>query len=462
MRALFYTLGCKLNQVETEALASFFKANGIELSKALQVPDIIIINTCTVTSKAEQKARRVIRQFLKQYPEALLIITGCYAQVEYEYLRLTLFKDQEAAVIPQAEKDILLELSGVLGQYPDIAAWSRNEKYDQLNRFLQAKKNTDHDVFAFHTKDYSFHSRAFLKIQDGCDNFCAYCRVPFARGRSVSLDPEIILRRTRQLVQAGFREIVLTGVHITDYKSASHNLTRLISMLLKCTRHVRFRLSSLEPEDIDEELCRVLDHENICPHFHLPVQSGSARVLAAMKRKATPQSITRSVKLLRDVKPDAFIAADIIVGFPGETQEDFEATRKLVSDLRINKLHVFPFSPRPGTQAFNMRGRVISAEIKRRSRWMLELSESLLAEFLTSWPGKEVCLILEQKLPAADWQGTSAHSIKCVIREAAHARFKSGMLVNACVTDVTSNKQCTARLVAVDKHESLFFDPEAV
>jgi len=448
MRALFYTLGCKLNQVETEALAASFIRNGIELSAGKQPPDIIIINTCTVTSKSEQKARRVIRQFLKQYPEALLIITGCYAQVEYEYLLRSFGKGRGAAVIPQAEKDLLLQLPEVLKQHPDFAASSRYEKYQHVSRFLKQDKKGGRNVFAFHTREYSFHSRAFLKIQDGCDNFCAYCRVPLARGRSVSLDPGVIIQRARQLVHAGFREIVLTGVNISAYKYDSYDLTQLISMLLKSTRHVRFRLSSLEPEDIDARFCRVLDNDNICPHFHLPIQSGSESVLSAMNRRATPQSIAAAVRLLRGVRSDAFIAADIIVGFPGETQEDFEATRKLVLELNLSKLHVFPFSPRPGTRAFGMRGRVTSSEVKRRSRILLELSKELLEDFLKSWQEKEVSVILEQKHAAAGWQGTSAYSIKCKIEGATGVLLKPGMLVKARITDINRDMLCGARFIA--------------
>ncbi len=448
MRALFYTLGCKLNQVETEALAASFIRNGIELSAGKQPPDIIIINTCTVTSKSEQKARRVIRQFLKQYPEALLIITGCYAQVEYEYLLRSFGKGREAAVIPQAEKDLLLQLPEVLKQHPDFAASSRYEKYQHVSSFLKQDKKGGRNVFAFHTREYSFHSRAFLKIQDGCDNFCAYCRVPLARGRSVSLDPGVIIQRARQLVHAGFREIVLTGVNISAYKYDSYDLTQLISMLLKSTRHVRFRLSSLEPEDIDARFCRVLDNDNICPHFHLPIQSGSESVLSAMNRRATPQSIAAAVRLLRGVRPDAFIAADIIVGFPGETQEDFEATRKLVLELNLSKLHVFPFSPRPGTRAFGMRGRVASSEVKRRSHILLELSKELLEDFLKSWQEKEVSVILEQKHAAAGWQGTSAYSIKCKIEGATGVLLKPGMLVKARITDINRDMLCGARFIA--------------
>jgi threonylcarbamoyladenosine tRNA methylthiotransferase MtaB len=462
MRALFYTLGCKLNQVETEAVASQFKANGIQLSKEKQPPDIIIINTCTVTSKAEQKARRIIRRFLKQYPEALLIITGCYAQVEYDYLRKTFDINQQVPVIPQAQKFLLLKLPHILKQYPDFTSASRHEKYARINRFLNKDVKTDHDVFAFHTCDYNFHSRAFLKIQDGCDNFCAYCRVPFARGRSVSLDPLLVVRRVEQLIHKGFREIVLTGVHITAYKYGLYDLSRLVSILLKSTKHVRFRLSSLEPEDINTRLCRVLEHDNICPHFHLPIQSGSAKILSAMRRKATPRSIARAVKLLRRVKPGAFIAADIITGFPGETNEDFQATCSLIKELHLNKLHVFPFSPRPDTRAFNMTGRVASYEIKQRSHCLLQLSCKLLEEYLNPWPGKEIFIILEHKLTGDSWQGTSAHSIKCRIKGTANVRLKAGMVVRARVEGINSDHSCTAGFLAVDECEPLFFAPEAV
>ncbi|TFG59807.1 MAG: radical SAM protein, partial [Spirochaetales bacterium] len=258
MTAGFFTLGCKLNQYETEGIADSFKNLGITVIPALrsldEQADLYIINTCTVTSKSEQKARRVIRKLLKDHPGARVIVTGCYAQVDAESLKNI---DSRVRVVPQDDKPSLLTLaSSLLDREPEAVPG----KFDYM------------------PSSYSFHTRAFLKIQDGCDNFCSYCRVPFARGASVSSPSARVLERAGVLAAKGFGEIVITGVNISafrDPEKPDYGLPRLIENLAASVPGVRLRVSSLEPESINEELLAVLMHPTICPHFHLPVQSGS-------------------------------------------------------------------------------------------------------------------------------------------------------------------------------------------
>ncbi len=462
MKALFHTLGCKLNQVETEAIASAFIKQGIGLAPPAQQPDIIVINTCTVTSKSEQKARGVIRRFLARYEDALIIITGCYAQVEYRYLLYNFTKPYHALVIPQEQKHLLLDLPGFLAGRPAFAAMGRTQKYEELRRRFDDHSGPaagPQDRFAFHTPAYHFHSRAFLKIQDGCGNACAYCRVPMARGRSRSLAPEQVLERVEQLVQAGFREIVLTGVNIGDYRADGYTLKRLVGELLDATSHVRFRLSSLEPDIIDPALCAVFAHERICPHFHLPLQSGSNRVLAAMRRRSGAADIRRAVSLLREVKPDAFLAADIITGFPGESDEDFEDTERLIGALGLHKLHVFPFSARPDTAAYTLKPRVPSDIIKQRSRRLLELSRTLYKKYLASCTGRRVSVVLEQRMKGGSWQGSCEHSLKCRLYGTSGARLGQGILVTAHVAGRDGDTALKADFLAVDRNLPVFTAP---
>jgi threonylcarbamoyladenosine tRNA methylthiotransferase MtaB len=521
MKAVFHTLGCKLNQVETEAMAAAFTEQGIGLAGALEHPDIIIINTCTVTSKSEQKARRVIRRFLTLHGDALLIITGCYAQVEYRYLCLNFSGPYHALVIPQEQKHRLLELPGILARLPRFAAMSREGKYKELRRRLgespgraagaenpaadtenpatgaenpagfesQApggETGTDgtespaagneyraagiitvaagpRERFAFHTPSYHFHSRAFLKIQDGCGNACAYCRVPLARGGSQSLAAAEALSRVEELAAAGFREIVLTGVNIGDYRADGYDLKRLVRELLDSTSRVRFRLSSLEPEIVETGLCAVLAHERVCPHFHLSLQSGSDRMLAAMRRRSTTIDIRRAAALLRGAGPDAFLAADVIAGFPGESDEDFEETVRLIGELGLHKLHVFPFSARPGTFAYTLRQRVPAEIIRRRTHTLLELSKDLYEKYLASCTGRRVWVVLEQRMKNGGWQGSCENSLKCRLDLAgggeADARLEKGMLVEARVTGREGETALKADFLAVDRNLPAFSAP---
>ncbi|OHD75400.1 MAG: tRNA (N(6)-L-threonylcarbamoyladenosine(37)-C(2))-methylthiotransferase MtaB, partial [Spirochaetes bacterium RBG_16_67_19] len=323
MRASFHTFGCKLNQFETEALASAFRSRGFSLVESGEEAEVYLINTCTVTGKSEQKARRFIRGLARRRPAALLVVTGCYAQLEGAAIERL---GPNVTVVSQADKSLLLDLPRRL--------------QEQGTGARIPKGGGSPDPFAFQVQRYSFHSRAFLKIQDGCDHRCAYCRVPLARGGSVSLDPELAVRRAGLLEQAGYREVVLTGVNLSAWRHGGEGLGELLERLLISTVGIRLRLSSLEPETIKPALVQALRHPRVCPHFHLPVQSGSDRVLLRMRRRYRAEQVRRAVGLLRAVRPEPFLAADLIAGFPGETEEDFQASYDLAESLGFAKLHV--------------------------------------------------------------------------------------------------------------------------
>jgi threonylcarbamoyladenosine tRNA methylthiotransferase MtaB len=279
-----------------------------------------------------------------------------------------------------------------------------------------------------------------LKVQDGCDHRCAYCRVPLARGASLSLDPPLAVRRAVLLEQAGYREVVLTGVNISAWRSGEEGLGRLLEALLEATSTARFRLSSLEPETIKPALVEVLRHPRICPHFHLPVQSGSDRLLAAMRRRYRAEQVRRAAGLLRAARAEPFLAADLIAGFPGESEQDFQATFELAESLGFAKLHVFPFSPRPGTAAMRLGGRVPERVRDERAGALTRLSDRLARAYRRCWVGREVEVVLERRRAGGSaWRGFSGNYLPCAVRgvpeEPAESESSPGRLVRALIED---------------------------
>lgn len=407
-RVAFHTFGCKLNQFESEALASSFRAKGFVVVRADEEADVYVVNTCTVTSRADHKARSLIRGLARENPRAPLLVTGCSAQMEA--LALSALA-ANVVVIPQSEKSRLLALPGTLAKTLDAG----DDPAARLRNSLKA--GPPGDPFAATVTDFSFHTRAFLKIQDGCDCHCAYCRVPLARGQSVSLDLEEVLRRAAELESHGRREIVLTGVNISAWRASGTNLPGLLRRLLRATSRARFRLTSIEPESITDELAEALADTRVCAHFHIPIQSGSDPVLDRMRRRYRAVQVREGVRLLREARGDPFIAADLLVGFPGETVDDFCATRKLVLECDLAALHVFPFSPRPGTAAASMNP-VVPERIRReRVRTLAALSQELSSAYTRRWVGREVDVLLEGK-SGTRTQGVSGNYLRVAVNGA--------------------------------------------
>jgi threonylcarbamoyladenosine tRNA methylthiotransferase MtaB len=410
MKAGFYTLGCKLNQSETEALADAFCRAGHAAAGFDEAADLYILNTCTVTSKSEQKARRVLRKILAD-SRAPVIVTGCYAETEKD--RLTAEFGGRVFVAGIREKSFLPDLALFLAERAaDIPC------ADAVAAFFSGiPENPGGGEFRLAAARYRFHTRAFLKIQDGCDNRCSYCRVCFARGPSVSLEAEEVLRRFRGLESGGYREIVLTGVNLMAYRSGGTTLEGLVGRILSDGGGARVRVSSLEPEGVTENLARVLSHPRVCPHFHLPLQSGSDSVLRAMRRRYTAAGALDAVKLLRAAKPGAFIAADIITGFPGESAEDHRRTESLVREMELAALHVFPFSRRPGTAAWNMGGRAPERVVRERAAALRGLCEESRSRYAAAQTGRRLEVIIEKTSAAGDWEGLSENYLTVRGRE---------------------------------------------
>jgi threonylcarbamoyladenosine tRNA methylthiotransferase MtaB len=400
MRIGFQTLGCKLNQYETEALASSYRAQGHVIVTAEDDADTYIVNTCTVTGRADHKSRAFVRSLSKRHPRSLLIVTGCSAQLEAEALSSL---GNNILIVPQSAKGDLLSLAERITRAEDVPSG--------LSQLRQESISSVQDPFAFRVREMSFHTRAFLKVQDGCDAWCAYCRVPQARGPSRSLDADEVTRRAADLESLGHREIVLTGVNISSYRWGDMSFPDLIRELLVATRNVRFRLSSLEPESITEELAQSLSSARVCPHFHLPVQSGSDAVLTRMKRRYRATRVQESVKLLRDAKEDPFIAADFITGFPAETAEEHAETVRLILEARFAALHVFPFSPRPGTVAARLLPQVPQRVRDERGRELGNISRSLHDSYARSWLGREVDVLIEADAGSFSAGTNCAHGV---------------------------------------------------
>ncbi|OQY35441.1 MAG: tRNA (N(6)-L-threonylcarbamoyladenosine(37)-C(2))-methylthiotransferase MtaB [Spirochaetaceae bacterium 4572_59] len=411
MKSSFFTFGCKLNQCETEALADAFEKQGFQIEEFEKPSDIYVINTCTVTSKSEQKARRIIRKASRDYPESLVIVTGCYAQLETEVISSL---GENVLSIPLDQKDLIMDLAGFLASDHT----SRENLYKQASFWLETQSSGIDDPsgrFRFSAADFNFHARAFLKIQDGCDNRCAYCRVCLARGSSVSLDSSTVINRLKELENSGYREVVLTGINIDSYSDGNKNLSDLLELILEETQHFRIRLSSLEPKTLLDSDLSILSHPRICPHFHVSAQSGSDTVLERMNRNYEAHLVKDAVLRLRELKSDPFIAADIIAGFPGENDEEHEETIALLKELQFSRIHVFPFSPRPGTAAWDMRPSVPQRIAGVRTSEIRDISHSSHQDYFERWIGRNVDVLLEE-IKESDgisyWEGTSGNYLK--------------------------------------------------
>lgn len=417
----FETLGCRLNQIESEAAAHFFSQKGFNvlmegLSSKVSGDDatfLYVVNTCAVTQKAEQKARRIIRLILKTFPKASVLVTGCYAQLRPAEIQEM---DPRVAVLQGQLKSRIEFTPQILADY--IA---REEPWDSvkfsvhLTKELQAipvtKPGFPENSFRLATDSYIAHSRSSLKIQDGCNNNCSYCTINKARGHSVSLDVQTVLERVKQLEKSGQAEIVITTVNIGQYKGEWKggylDFTCLLKLCLEITSSIRFRISSLYPEVVDEEFCKVISNPRVQPHFHISVQSGSNSVLAAMNRRYNRDDVIRACNLLRSVKQNPFIACDLITGFPGETDADFEDTLDLCRQCDFTWIHAFPYSVRPGTPAADLPHKVPNSISGERARILTEFAAQSKARYISASIGREYFTVLElSRKPAVLNDGT--------------------------------------------------------
>jgi threonylcarbamoyladenosine tRNA methylthiotransferase MtaB len=412
MRVLIYTLGCKLNQCESEAIADAFAKEGFEIVRTDEAADLCIVNTCTVTGKAEQKARRMIRKYAAQEQQPVVLVTGCYAQLEKDALQNL---SERVVVVSLEEKPSLLGLPTMLANHlvADLDLLQSVRKF--VTQSGGIKVSPASSPFDYDAATFSFHSRAFLKIQDGCDNSCAYCRVTIARGDAVSLELGEVVKRALVLEQDGFKEIVLTGVNISAYRSSETSLAGLLDSLLeRLGPDIRLRLSSLEPDRLDTHLLDLVADPRIQPHFHIPIQSASDHVLKRVNRHYDVSRLQQAVARLRQVKDDPFIAADIITGLPGETDGEFEKTVDFLKSMDISQLHVFPFSPRPLTALYTAKDKVPESIRDERAKYLRDLSTIHFRRYLNRQIGKVVELIVEEQ-KGGIWSGLTGNYLKVKI-----------------------------------------------
>jgi len=381
-RINFYTLGCKVNQYETNAMAQKFIESGYIVVSNEEKSDICVINTCTVTNMADKKSRQIIRHAKQLNKEAIIVVTGCYAQVNKEELEKI---EEIDIIIGNSDKTNIVS---IVEQY--------SSKYKQVRKIEDEKEFQD-----FGSITYTEKTRAVIKVQDGCNNFCSYCIIPYAKGRVRSRKPESVIAEIKEIVKKGIKEVVITGIHVASYGKDFEDGTRLIDLLEEINKIEgikRIRLGSLEPKLITEEFVQRLENvDKICDHFHLSLQSGCDETLKRMNRKYTTEEFEIGVQLLRNKFPEVALTTDIIVGFPGETEEEFNITYKFLEKIKFSKMHVFKYSPRKGTIAAKMKEQ-ISPEIKeQRSNKLIEFSDKNEIEFLERYIDKEVDVLFESK-----------------------------------------------------------------
>jgi threonylcarbamoyladenosine tRNA methylthiotransferase MtaB len=399
------TLGCKVNQFESEALLSSFEGGGYRLIPFGEPADITIINTCTVTHRADFQSRQIVRRALRANPDSLLIVTGCYAQVHPEALAKI---EGVRYVLGNQEKNRLLEILPLLerGDFPRIQAGDISKE----NFFSEMPLHSFHH-----------HTRAFLKIQDGCNRACSYCIVPRARGPSRSLPLDRILGHLRSLREKGFKEVVLTGIHIGTYGldlNPSLTLERLLQELETAQTPGRIRLSSVEPGDFSEPLISSLSQSTkVCPHLHIPIQSGEDEILRKMSRDYDAGFLGTLITDLDRRIPGLCLGADVIAGFPGETEEKFEQTLQLIETLPLSYLHVFPFSRRKGTPASEFSPQVREATIKERAEKLRALGKKKRQAFYQMFLGREVSVLVEDRRDKRTgmWKGFSRNYIPILV-----------------------------------------------
>ena len=379
----FQTLGCKVNHYETEAVWQLFKDAGYGRVDFADHADVYVVNTCTVTNTGDKKSRQVIRRAIRQNPDSVICVTGCYAQTS----------PAEIMAIPGVDVVVGTQdrhkMIGYIEQF-------REERMpiNAVGNIMKAKVYEELDVPAFTDR-----TRASLKIQEGCNNFCTFCIIPWARGLMRSRQPEDVLKQAQQLVDAGYKEIVLTGIHTGGYGEdlKDYNLAKLLKALESVTGLERLRISSIEASQITDEVLDVLkDSPIVVRHLHVPIQSGSDTVLRRMRRKYTMAEFGERITRLKEVLPDCAITSDVIVGFPGETEEEFMETFNFINDHKFSELHVFPYSKRTGTPAAMMDDQVEEHIKEQRVARLIALSDQLAKEYASKYEGELLEIIPEE------------------------------------------------------------------
>jgi threonylcarbamoyladenosine tRNA methylthiotransferase MtaB len=414
-KVAFHTLGCKLNFAETSTIGDQFLQKGFSVVDYREKADVYVINTCTVTEHADKECRQIVRRALRNNPDAFVVVTGCYAQLR---------------------PDEISKIEGV-----DVVLGS-NEKFnlfDYINNFDKKELSCiyvspSEELNSFHSShstDADDRTRAFFKIQDGCDYKCSFCTIPLARGKSRSMNPNKVVKEFKEILSKGYKEIVLTGVNVGDYsyritndKEHEHekvqeqeiDLSSLLKKILEVDGEYRIRISSIEPNLLNENIISLTSYDNrMVNHFHIPLQSGCDKILKLMQRRYKSDDYRKLIYNLSEKIEDVGIGVDVIVGFPGETDEDFLETYNFLKDLPISYLHVFTYSERPNTKAFHMDNQVDVIERKRRNNMLRILSEKKRNEFYRKMIGKELTVLFEHENLDGFMKGFSSNYVRVKI-----------------------------------------------
>jgi threonylcarbamoyladenosine tRNA methylthiotransferase MtaB len=420
------TLGCKTNQYESDRLARELILKGWKKVTEEDNPDVCIVNTCTVTKQADRKSRQMLRKLISKNPDSKIIAIGCYVNRDKKELEdingvFCVFPNEKKPDLQDILEDILQKSKGL----------NFNINRKRLNNIRSSKTKTKF-------LDFSSHTRGLVKIEDGCDNFCSYCIVPYVRGKPISRNKDEIIEEINYLCSEGVKEIILTGINIGLYGKDSKNkknLTNLIEEILEKTKIFRIRLSSIEINDVSSSLVDLISQNSrLCPHLHIPLQSGSSKILKMMKRGYNIKQFIKKINKIRSKIPKIAITTDLIVGFPGEKEADFKASLKAMKKINFSKVHVFKYSDRPGTLAEKMDNKIFAKVKKARSKKALELANELRKEYLISNIGKRVNVLVEKVYKENNLRkGTSENYIRVSFKDDIS---KKGDIVNVLLEGV--------------------------
>lgn len=432
----FYTLGCKVNFYDTEAIWQLFKNEGYEQVDFEATADVYLINTCTVTNTGDKKSRQIIRRAVRRNPDAVVAVTGCYAQTSPA--EIMAIEGVDLVIGTQDREKIMTFVNQIQGDRKPVNA---------VRNIMKTRDFEELDV-----PDFSERTRAFLKIQEGCNNFCTFCIIPWSRGLSRSRAPQSVLDQAKQLVASGYKEIVLTGIHTGGYGDdmENYNLTSLLWDLDKIEGLERIRISSIEASQIDDAMIDVLNRSSkMCRHLHIPLQAGEDSVLKRMRRKYTTAEFAEKINRLHQAMPGVAITTDVIVGFPGETEEMFESGFRFMEELKFAEMHVFPYSKRTGTPAARMDEQVDDEVKNERVHKLIDLSEKMQLAYAKQYVGQVLDVIPERDYKGAPGTGLvmgyTDNYIQVVFNG---SESMIGKLCRVKITEAGVN-ECRARLVRV-------------
>lgn len=427
-KVAFHTLGCKLNFSETSTIARQFESLGFERVSADSAADIYVINTCSVTDHADKKCRQAIRKFITKSPDAFIAVVGCYAQLKPDEIA-----EMEGVdlVLGSAEKH-------------NIPTYITSEKKKAKAKIYSCDVDVLHDFFpAYSSND---RTRSFLKVQDGCDYHCSYCTIPLARGHSRNMPISKVIEQAKEIAAKGIKEVILTGVNTGDFgKSTGESFMNLLVELEKVDGIERYRISSIEPNLITDEIIEFCSKSSkFLPHFHIPLQSGSNRILALMKRRYNRELFAERLEKIRTHIPNVFIGVDVIVGFPGETDADFNDAYNFIKRVNPSFLHIFPYSERPNTPAISYEGKVKPLDLKHRTQELGKLSDELHLQFYKTNIGKTEKVLFESARKGELMFGFTRNYIKV---EAAYDKALVGKIVDVKMVNINSDGNMVSEIL---------------